>query len=111
MPADPRPERRRLLMATVDTLPHHFDVLALVHASEVVASGDFAVTRLLDRLESEATKLGADGVIGIRMSEVAVPRTSRTRLVGQVTDHYDSDIVATALGTAVSWSLPAEPNP
>jgi hypothetical protein len=98
-------DRPGLLMASVDTLPQPYEGLGLVHASTVVAGGEFSTVALLDMLESEASALGADGVIGIWLSEAVLPSASRARLVGQVADHA-SRVAATALGTAVRW-LPA----
>jgi hypothetical protein len=97
----PHPDRARLLMATVDTLPEPYDVVGVVHASTAVAVGTFPVDHLLDALEAQAASLGADGVIGIRISEIVLPGISRTRMTGQITDHSGGMVVATALGTAV----------
>src|SRR5262245_61924453 len=97
----PLREQPRLLMATVDTLPQPYVVVGLVHASAAVAVGTFPITQLLDALEDEAASLEVDGVIGIRISEIVLPGTSHTRLIGQITDHSGGMVVATALGTAV----------
>jgi hypothetical protein len=104
----PPAEQPRLLMATVYTLPQPFEVLGLVHGSTVVSAGDFATNALLDMLEGEAATLGADAVIGIRITGAATPRASQTRLIGQVTDHYDNVVVYTVLGTAVRWRAPID---
>src|SRR5215472_12401558 len=100
-PPPPPPERPEVFMVTVDTLPQRYEILGLVHASERIAAGLFPTNLLLDALAREAAAMGADAVIGIRISQVAIPGMSRERLLGQVTDHYGGVITATALGTAV----------
>jgi len=96
-------------MATVDTLPQRYEILGLVHASERIAAGYFPTNLLLDELANEAASMGADGVIGIRMSQVSVPGMSRERLLGRITDHYGGAVMATALGTAVRVLSPRHP--
>ena len=100
-PPPAAPSRPVALMATVDTLPERYEVLGLVHASEQIAAGYLPTERLLDMLAQEAAAMGANGVIGIRMSQVAVPGMSRERLLGRVTDHYGAVVTAIAMGTAV----------
>jgi uncharacterized protein YbjQ (UPF0145 family) len=96
-------------MATVDMLPQPFEVLGLVHASTAMLADYFPTNHLLDVLENEAASMGADGVIGIRVSEVTIPGASRGRLLGRVTDHYGGMVMATALGTAVRLLSSADP--
>jgi uncharacterized protein YbjQ (UPF0145 family) len=105
-PPPPPPERPRLFLATIGTLPPNYEVLGLVHASERVAAEQFPTNLLLDALEREAASLGADGVIGVQISQVFIPGLSRERVLGRVTDHYGGVLTATALGTAVR-RLPA----
>jgi hypothetical protein len=90
-----------MLMVTIDTLPRPFQILGLVHASTRVPADVLHMTHLLDMLEDQAASMGADGVIGIRLSQATVPGSSRDRVLGRVTDHYGSMVMATALGTAV----------
>ncbi len=91
----------RVLMATVDFVPEPYRILGLVEATVTVPSDVAPTGPLLDLLEDEAVDLGADGVIGIRMSQLTLPGASRARFVGRVTDHFENIVVATALGTAV----------
>jgi uncharacterized protein YbjQ (UPF0145 family) len=93
-------------MATVDSLPQPFKILGLVQATMAATSGVVPRARLLDLLETEAATMGADGVIGIRMSRLSLPGASRARLIGRVIDHYENTVVAVALGSAVRL-LPA----
>ena len=108
-PPPPAPERPSVFMATVDTLPQRYEILGLVHASERIAAGCFPTNPLLDALAREAAAMGADGVIGIRVSQVSVPGMSRERLLGRVSDHYGGFVTATALGTAVRLLSSAGP--
>jgi hypothetical protein len=96
-----RPERRPIFMATVDSLPQPYQILGMVEATLAAPSGVVPTDALLDLLEKEAVGMGADGVIGIRLSHLTLPGASRARLIGRVTDHYGSTVVAFALGTAV----------
>jgi hypothetical protein len=97
-----------VFLATVDMLPQPYELLGLVHASEQMPAGQFATNRLLDALEDRAAAMGADGVIGIQVSQVAIPGMSRERLLGQVTDHFGGIVMATVMGTAVRM-LPHSP--
>ena len=90
-----------ILMATVDFLPEPHRILGLVEATVTVPSDVGPTGPLLDLLEQEAVGLRADGVIGIRVSQITLPGASRARFVGRVTDHFENLVVATALGTAV----------
>jgi len=108
-PPPPPPQRPAVFVATVDTLPQRYEVLGLVHASEQIAAGYFPTNLLLAALAKEAASLGADGVIGIRITEVAIPGMSRERILGRVTDHYGGVVMATALGTAVRLLSSASP--
>ncbi len=94
-------ERSHILMATVDFLPEPYRILGLVEATVTVPSDVAPTGPLLDLLEDEAGDLGADGVIGIRLTQITLPGASRARFVGRVTDHFENIVVATALGTAV----------
>src|SRR5689334_895478 len=94
-PPPPPPQRPRVFLATVDTLPQPYELLGLVHASEQMPAGQFSTNRLLDALEDRAAAMAADGVIGIQVSQVAIPGMSRERLLGQVTDHFGSVVMAT----------------
>jgi uncharacterized protein YbjQ (UPF0145 family) len=96
-----RGDRSHILMATVDSLPEPFQILGLVHATTTVPSDAAPTDQLLDMLESEAVRMGADGVIGIRLSQVVVPGASRARYVGRITEHVENALMATAMGTAV----------
>jgi hypothetical protein len=98
-----------VFLATVDSLPQPYEIVGMVHASERVAAGYSPMGILLDVLADQAAGMGADGVIGIRMSEVSVPGMSRERFLGRVTDHYGGVITATALGTAVRLLGTASP--
>jgi hypothetical protein len=97
----PQPERHPIFIATVDSLPPPHQILGLVEATLAAPSGVVPTEALLDLLEKEAVAMGADGVIGIRLSHLTLPGASRARLLGRVTDHYGSTVVALALGTAV----------
>ena len=108
-PPAPPPQRPQVFMATVDTLPQRYEILGLVHASERIAAGYFPTNLLLDGLANEAASMGADGVIGIRISQVSILGVSRERLLGRVTDHYGGAVMATALGTAVRMLSPGHP--
>ena len=55
----------------------------------------------MDMLVNEAMAMRADGVIGIRLTQVALPVASQTAPLGRVTDHHVNSVVTTALGTAV----------
>jgi hypothetical protein len=106
-PVPPQPQRPRVFLATVDTLPQPYELLGLVHASEQMPAGQFATNRLLDALEDRAAAMGADGVIGIQVSQAAIPGMSRERLLGRVTDHFGGVVMATAMGTAIRMLPPA----
>jgi hypothetical protein len=93
----------------VESLPQPYEIVGLVHAASTVPVDVFPMTHLLDMLEDQAASMGADGVIGINVSQVAVPGASRERILGRVTDHYRGWVVATALGTAVRLLSSAEP--
>jgi hypothetical protein len=99
-PVPPQPERPAILMATVDSLREPYQVLGLIEATTAAPAGITPTAQLL-RLENEAVAMGADGVIGIRLSHHAVPGRSRARLIGRVVDHYGGTVLAVALGTAV----------
>jgi hypothetical protein len=103
------PERPAIFLATVDSLPQPYEIVGLVNACEQVAAGYSPLNVLMDTLAGQAAALGADGVIGIRLSEVSVPGMSRERMLGRVTDHYGGAIMATAFGTAVRLRTPAHP--
>jgi uncharacterized protein YbjQ (UPF0145 family) len=83
-------------------------VLGLVEATMAVSNGTVPTARLLDLLENEAVAMGADGVIGIRLSQFTLPGASRARLIGRVIDHFGNTAVATALGTAIRRSSVAD---
>lgn len=107
--ATPQGERRLMLMVTIDTLPQPFQILGLVHSSSAASADVFPTQHLLDMLEDQAASMGADGVIGIRLSQVMVPGTSRARVLGRITDHYGSMVMATAIGTAVRLASSTDP--
>src|SRR5258708_7386137 len=71
-PAPPPPERPPVFMATTDTLPPDYEVLGLVHASQQMAGDYFPTNSVLDSLSEQAASMGADGVIGITMSQVFI---------------------------------------
>jgi hypothetical protein len=98
-----------VFLATVDSLPQPYEIVGLVHACERAAAGYSPMGILLDVLANQAAGMGADGVIGIRMSEVSVPGMSRERFLGRVTDHHGGIVTATALGTAVRLLGSANP--
>ncbi len=100
-PVPPQPERPAILMATVDSLREPYQVLGLIEATTAAPAGIAPTAQLLDLLENGAVAVGADGVIGIRLSHHAVPGRSRARLIGRVVDHYGGTVLAVALGTAV----------
>lgn len=89
-----------VLMATVDTLPQPYEVLGLVEASAWTESGVVETSGLMDLLAQEAVDMGADGVIGIRLSYMTLPGASKERFVGRITDHGHV-VVGVAIGTAV----------
>ena len=91
-----------MFMATVDTLPQHqYEIVGLVHASEPIAAGSAPMAVLLDALADQATAMGADAVIGIRMSEVSMPGMSRERLRGA------SPITTEAWSWPLCWAPPS----
>ena len=96
----PDQEESTILLATVDTLPEPYQVLGLVEASVTGPADASPTSRLLDLLEEEAIRMGADGVIGIRLSLVTVPGASQGRLVGRVVDHFGT-VAGAVLGTAI----------
>ncbi|TMC03763.1 MAG: hypothetical protein E6J41_26555 [Chloroflexi bacterium] len=96
-----QPESSAILMATVDTLPEPYHVLGMVDAVLTGPPGMVPTSRLMDILANEAVAMGADGVIGIRLTQVAVPVASQAGPFGRVTDHYVNSVVTTALGTAI----------
>jgi hypothetical protein len=96
-----RPETPAIVMATVDTLPEPYNVQGMVDAVLTGPPGTVCTSRLMDLLANEAMAMGADGVIGIRLTQVAVPVASRAAPLGNVTDHYANSVVTTALGTAI----------
>lgn len=91
-----------VLMATVDTLPEPYQVLGLVDAAMAASTGIVPVANLMMTLADKAAAVGADAVIGIRLSQLTLPTASRTRVTGRVTEHVQNTVVAVALGTAVS---------
>ena len=97
----PKPEQPAILMATVDTLPEPYHVMGMVDAFLTGPPGTIPMSRLMDMLANEAVTMGADGVIGIRLTQVALPVASQTAPLGRVTDHYANRVVTTALGTAI----------
>ena len=96
-----RPEVPAILMATVDSLPEPYHVQGMVDAVLTGPPGMVPTSRLMDMLANEAIAMGADGVIGIRLTQVALPVASRAAPLGHVTDHYLNSVMATALGTAI----------
>lgn len=88
-------------MATVDSLAEPYQILGLVDASMGAPTGIVPTARLMDLLADQAAAIGADAVIGIRLSQFTLPVASRVRLIGRVTDHVANTVVATAIGTAV----------
>lgn len=101
-----RPKAAPVLMATVDSLPGPYHVLGLVDAAMAAPSGIVSTASLMARLADEAVAMGADAVIGIRLSQLTLPTASRAKLIGRVTEHMKNTVVAVALGTAVR-QLPA----
>jgi hypothetical protein len=97
---EPQPPRRRLFMATVETLPQPYQILGIVEARMAAPVGIVPATHLLAPLEGEAEALGADGVIGIQVNHVVLPGSSGIGLLGSRV-HHNSTVVATAIGTAV----------
>ncbi len=98
-------------MATVDSLPQPYQVLGLVDAAMAAPSGIVAMANLMARLADGAAAMGADAVIGIRLSQLTLPTASRSRLLGRLTDHIQNTVVAVALGTAVRQGADARPHP
>jgi hypothetical protein len=90
-----------ILMATADTLPQPYEVLGLVYVTMAVTAGIVPTGGLMDKLAGEAIALGADAVIGVRLSQLALPVASRARLLSRATEHHQNTAVAVALGTAV----------
>jgi hypothetical protein len=88
-------------MATVDTLPEPCHVQGMVDAVLTGPPGTVPTSGLMDMLANEAMAMGADAVIGIRLTRVALPVASRTVPLGHVADHYANRVVTTALGTAI----------
>ena len=88
-------------MATVDSLPDSYQILGLVDAAMAASTGIVPTTRLMDLLEEQAAAIGADGVIGIRLSQLTIPGASRVGTFGRVIEHRANTVVAIAIGTAV----------
>jgi hypothetical protein len=102
-----QPALPAILMATVDTLPEPYQVLGLVDAVLTGPPSMVPTSRLMDMLAAEAVAMRADGVIGIRLTQVALPIASQTAPLGRVTEHHVNSVVTTALGTAIrleSWA-------
>jgi hypothetical protein len=57
-------------MATIDSLPQPYEVLGLVYAAQAATAGIVPTSQILDRLADEAAAMGADAVIGIRLSQL-----------------------------------------
>jgi hypothetical protein len=101
-PQPPPAARPPVLMATVDSLTEPYQILGLVDASMAAPTGIVPTARLMDLLADQAAEIGADAVIGIRLSQFTPPVASRFRLIGRrVTDHLANTVVATAIGTAI----------
>src|SRR5262245_61907920 len=100
-PPSPSPALPAVLMATVDSLPEPCEILGLIDASMAASPGIVPTAHLMGSLAVKAAALGADAVIGIRLSQLTLPGASRARVFGRVVDHSGSTVVATALGTAV----------
>jgi len=96
-----QPELPAILTATVDTLPEPYQVLGMVDAVLTGPPGIVPTSRLMDMLSNEAVAMGADGVIGVRLTQVALPIASQTAPLGRATDHYVNSVTTTALGTAI----------
>jgi hypothetical protein len=97
----PAPARAAILMATIESLPQPYEVLGLVYAAQAATAGIVPTGQILDRLADEAVAMGADAVIGIRLSQLTLPVASRSRLLSRAVEHYQNTVVAVALGTAV----------
>src|SRR5690348_4200265 len=90
----------QVLLATVDTVPEHYEIVGLVEATAWAESSAVETSGLMDLLAREAADAGADAVIGIRLSHMTLPAASKERFVGRVTDH-GYVVVGVAIGTAV----------
>jgi hypothetical protein len=97
-----------VLLATVDTLPWPYEILGLVEASMSADAGIVPTARLMAALQNKALVWGADAVIGIRLSQLTLPGSSRLFRAGWFgrIEHRENLVVATAIGTAVR-QLPA----
>src|SRR6266511_6329656 len=72
----PRPEPPAILMATVDSLAEPHQILGLLDAAMAAPTGIVPTARLMDLLANEAAAVGADAVIGIRLSQFTIPGAS-----------------------------------
>ncbi len=90
-----------MLMATIESLPHPYEVLGLTYAAMAATSGIVPTGRLMDRLADQARAMGADAVLGIRLSQLTLPVASKPRPLSRVVEHYENQVIAVALGTAV----------
>jgi hypothetical protein len=98
---EPGPDLSRVELATVDTLSQPYEIVGMVDASMVTLPGVLPTAELLDMLARQAVTIGGDAVIGIRLTQVALPGVSRHRLLGRGIDHHGAAVVSSALGTAV----------
>jgi hypothetical protein len=88
-------------MATIESLAQPYEVLGLVYAAQAATAGIVPTGQILARLAHDAVAMGADAVIGIRLSQLTLPVGSRSRLLSRAVEHYQNTVVAVALGTAV----------
>ncbi len=104
--SQPEPDPPPIVMATIDSLAQPYEILGLVHTAMMATSGIVPTARLMNSLANQAMAMGADAVIGIRLSQLMLPVASRARLFSRAVDHFQNTVVAVALGTAVH-QLPA----
>ena len=99
--SQPAPPGAAILMATIESVPQPYEVLGLVYAAQAATAGIVPTGQILDLLADDAVAMGADAVIGIRLSQLTLPVASRSRLLSRAVEHHQNTVVAVALGTAV----------
>lgn len=85
-----------IYMATTSDAPTAYDPIGLVVAE------DDDIEALVKKLDREARKVGADGVVGLRLFAAGV---------GTIALHVPGAWTKFAYGTAVRWRLSGESSP
>lgn len=83
----PVEQAQRVFLATVDALPWDYEILGMVWWSDYLS-----MPQILDNMKRYAVEMGADGIIGIRVSHGSVDDGQGLRR-----------LLTTITGTAVRW--------